>query len=147
MVPQKTYRSFSQRNGWMIKLHMPFKVLIRVLHIQCLAKPWSLLSLLPFSQPLSCYLSCHNSANPTEPVSFKFQLGPQWPVNESTERRKNSQCWVMPGVASWVGVRNAWSVNVIARMWKMKRWAPEQSERSKQALHKTSLWKMASLDH
>lgn len=37
---------------------------------------------------LACYLPCHNSTNPTEPVSFKFQLGPWWPVNESTERRK-----------------------------------------------------------
>ena len=52
------------------------------------SKPQGRLSLPPLSRVLSCSLPSHNSANPTEPVSFKFQLGPWWPVNESTERRK-----------------------------------------------------------
>lgn len=53
------------------------------------SKPRGLLSApTPRGLVPACYLPCHNSTNPTEPVSFKFQLGPQWPVNESTERRK-----------------------------------------------------------
>lgn len=70
--------------------------LTQMMKLPCLARCYNYCLLQTVGSPLhphpplslSCYLPCHNSTNPTEPVSFKFQLGPWWPVNESTERRK-----------------------------------------------------------